>query len=278
MTALVKRNLKLYYRDKTSVFFSLLSVLIILGLYILFLSDVTSNEIPIKEAKAFVDIWMIAGIMAVSSLTSTLGALGVVVMDKENKRLLDFKISPLSNRSLMFAYSLSAVIVGIIMSIIVFLVASVYLFVRVSLVFNTFTYLKILSLIILSVSSSTSIVFFVVSLISTQNAYTTISIVLGTIVGFLTGIYVPIGSLPSFVQTLIIIFPVSHSALLFKQVMLKNSLLDIPVKIMHELEETFGVVYTLGEFTLSIGHSIVYLLVCILLFGTLTVWSLSRKP
>lgn len=277
MTALVKRNLKLYYRDKTSVFFSLLSVLIILGLYILFLSDVTSNELPIKEAKAFVDIWMIAGIMAVSSLTSTLGALGVVVMDKENKRLLDFKISPLSNRSLMFAYLLSAVIVGIIMSIIVFLVASVYLFVRVSPVFNTFTYLKILSLIILSVSSSTSIVFFVVSLISTQNAYTTISIVLGTIVGFLTGIYVPIGSLPSFVQTLIIIFPVSHSALLFKQVMLKNSLLDIPVKIMHELEETFGVVYTLGEFTLSIGHSIVYLLVCILLFGTLTVWSLSRK-
>ena len=39
MIAFAKRNLKLFFRDKSSVFFSLLSVLIVLGLYVLFLGD-----------------------------------------------------------------------------------------------------------------------------------------------------------------------------------------------------------------------------------------------
>jgi multidrug/hemolysin transport system permease protein len=39
MSAMVKRNLKIYFRDKASVFFSMLSVIIIFALYILFIGD-----------------------------------------------------------------------------------------------------------------------------------------------------------------------------------------------------------------------------------------------
>ena len=39
MKGLVIRNLKLYFKDKGAVFFSLLGVLIVIGLYILFLGD-----------------------------------------------------------------------------------------------------------------------------------------------------------------------------------------------------------------------------------------------
>ena len=37
---LCRRNLLLFFRDKSAVFFSLLSVFIIIGLYALFLGDV----------------------------------------------------------------------------------------------------------------------------------------------------------------------------------------------------------------------------------------------
>ena len=40
MIGFAKRNLLLFFRDKTSVFFSLLAVFIIIGLYALFLGDV----------------------------------------------------------------------------------------------------------------------------------------------------------------------------------------------------------------------------------------------
>ena len=40
MITLARRNLKLFFRDRTAVFFSLLSVLVLLGLYVFFLGDV----------------------------------------------------------------------------------------------------------------------------------------------------------------------------------------------------------------------------------------------
>lgn len=40
MIGFAKRNLKLFFRDKSAVFFSLLAVFIIIGLYALFLGDV----------------------------------------------------------------------------------------------------------------------------------------------------------------------------------------------------------------------------------------------
>lgn len=44
MGAFISRILKLYFRDKTAVFFSLLSSFIIIGLYILFLGDTYTSE------------------------------------------------------------------------------------------------------------------------------------------------------------------------------------------------------------------------------------------
>ena len=40
----MKRNLRLFFRDKMSVFFSLLSVFIIIGLYVLFLGDMMTGN------------------------------------------------------------------------------------------------------------------------------------------------------------------------------------------------------------------------------------------
>ncbi|HCD44303.1 MAG TPA: ABC transporter, partial [Lachnoclostridium sp.] len=40
MRVFIERNLKLFFRDRSAVFFYLLSVFIIIGLYALFLGDV----------------------------------------------------------------------------------------------------------------------------------------------------------------------------------------------------------------------------------------------
>ena len=49
MIAFAKRNLKLYFRDKGSVFFSLLGVFVILALYIFFLGDEFTKDIDFEE-------------------------------------------------------------------------------------------------------------------------------------------------------------------------------------------------------------------------------------
>ena len=80
MIPLAIRNLKLYFRDRTAVFFSLLAVFIIIGLYVLFLGDtITADLTEIKGARFLMDSWIMAGLLAVTSVPTTMGAASVVV-------------------------------------------------------------------------------------------------------------------------------------------------------------------------------------------------------
>ena len=65
MFNLAVRNLKIFFRQKSAVFFSLLSVFIIIGLYVLFLGDVWTDYFPegLSEAENLMNNWIIAGIV-----------------------------------------------------------------------------------------------------------------------------------------------------------------------------------------------------------------------
>jgi multidrug/hemolysin transport system permease protein len=77
MIAITSRNLKVFFRDKSAVFFSLLAVFIIIGLYALFLGDVWVNSLTeVHDARFLMDSWIMAGLLAVTSVTTTMGAFG----------------------------------------------------------------------------------------------------------------------------------------------------------------------------------------------------------
>jgi multidrug/hemolysin transport system permease protein len=64
------RNFKVFIRDRLSIFFSFLSVLIIFGLYTLFLNNAWASALPdnVTGGQALMDGWLMAGILAVVSL------------------------------------------------------------------------------------------------------------------------------------------------------------------------------------------------------------------
>ncbi|MCL2321009.1 MAG: ABC transporter permease, partial [Oscillospiraceae bacterium] len=96
MISLVKRNIKVFFRDRTSVFFSLLSVIIVILLYALFLGKSLKSSVQnISHVDFLMDSWVMAGMITVTSVTSTLGAFGVMVMDNNRKISKDFYSSPL---------------------------------------------------------------------------------------------------------------------------------------------------------------------------------------
>ena len=81
--------------------------------------------------------------------------------------------------------------------------------------------IKVLGVLLISVMASSSMTFFLVSFFTNNNAFGTACTVIGTMIGFLTGVYLPIGTLPSAMQWVIKLFPVSHSAALLRQVFLE---------------------------------------------------------
>jgi len=206
MISLIKRNLKLFFRDRISVFFSLLAVFIIIGLYVVFLGNMMVDNLKdllAENARFIINSWVMAGILSVTSITTTMGAFGIMVEDRTKKISKDFSSAPIKRTQLTGGYIVSSFIIGVIMSIAALFVAEIYILANGGKLLELVPLLKLLAVMLLSVFASSSMVFFIVSFFRSLNAFGTASTIIGTLIGFLTGIYIPIGSLPSAVQTVI---------------------------------------------------------------------------
>lgn len=276
------RNLKVFFKDKAAVFFSLLAVFIIIGLYALFLGDVwVSSFEGVPGVRYLMDSWIVAGLLSVTSVTTTMGAYGILVDDKTKRINKDFIASPISNSSLVGGYIFSAIIIGLVMSLVTLLLSEFYIVVNGGQWMSLTVLLKTLALIVLSTVVNSSLVLFIVSFFNSANAFATASTVIGTLIGFITGIYLPVGNLPDAVQWIVKCFPVSHSAVLFRQALMEDpmaaSFAGAPTQIVTEFKQLMGVEFVYGETVATPLVSILVLLATAAVFYGLSVLNLSRK-
>ena len=282
MRSLMERNLKVYFRDKASVFFSLMAVLIIFILYLLFLGDVWMADMPdIDGVKAMMDNWIMAGLLAVTSMTTVMGAFGTMVDDRQHKIIKDFNASPIGRSKLVAGYELASFLIGSVMSLLMLVLSQVYIVARGGALLGPLPALEAVGLILLSALCNTALISFIVSFIKSQNAFGTASSILGTLVGFLTGIYLPIGMLPDGVQTVIKVFPLSHAALLLRRVMMDAPMQQVfagaPEVFSTGFEEQMGITFQFGSQTLPAYASLLILIGATALFYGLATLRFSKK-
>jgi multidrug/hemolysin transport system permease protein len=269
IVALIKRNLKLYYRDKAAVFFSMLGAMLIILLYIMFLGNMikgVAEEFAGDHARFFMDSWIMAGVIAAASMTTCLAGFGIMVDDRAKKIVRDFESSPIPRSRLVLSYVLSSVIIGLSMSFFTFVLAQGYILLYGGQFLSIFGLVQMIGWIILSVSASSAFVFFLVALIKSQNAFGTLSSLIGTLIGFITGVYVPIGNLPDAIQWIIKFFPVSHSAAAMRQIMMNEAvnLAYVPA----EIKTFMGITFQYGDATMMLsGHAIVLVTTFIVFYG-----------
>lgn len=276
------RNLKMFFRDKASVFFSLLAAFIIIGLYILFLGDMLKSGMEnVPHARFLMDSWIMAGLLSVTSVTTTMGAFGIMVTDREKKSAKDFAASPVKRSTLAAGYIASSFLIGLLMTLVTFVLAEGYIMAYGGQMLGIASLIKLLGVMLLSVMSSTAMVLFLVSFFSSNNAFATASSILGTLIGFLTGVYIPLGQLPEAVQTVVKFFPVSHASLLFRQVMMEAPLqaafAGAPQETVSGFKGMMGVSFQIGGTDVSMLASVLVLAGTTVVFFLLSTWNLSRK-
>lgn len=282
MLAFAKRNILLYFRDKATVFFSLLAVIILVALYVVFLGDMTAKQLPDFPAKkALLMSWFIAGMLAITSTTTTLASFGILVEDRANKTYMDFYSSPISRTKLVGGYILSALTIGFLMCLCTLVASNLFLVVAGEAMLSFGKMIVASGVVILAVLASSSMVLLLVSFFKTSNAFAAASTVVGTLLGFLAGIYIPIGSLPDYLQTIVKLFPVSHSAALFRQVLMEtplmNSLAKAPVEIKDAFLFDMGIFYKINGEKMSTLFSVFYLGATTLVFFVLSLLVMKRK-
>lgn len=282
MLTFVGRNLKVFFRDKTAVFFSLLAVFIVLGLYLLFLGDVWTESFPnVVEVKSLMNCWIVAGIIGVTSVTANMGAFGIMVEDKSKNKVKDFTVSPMKNFKIIGGYILSSFVVGSIMSVVALAISQGYLMYSGAEALNVYQLVEAFLVILLTTISNSAMVLFIVSLFNSEKAFSTASTIVGTLIGFITGIYLPISMLPESVQIVVKLFPTSHGISILRQIFMERqmevSFADVPASYIGEFKEIMGVVYYLNDKLVSNTTSIMILIISAVVFFLLGVFLISRK-
>ncbi len=283
---LVLRNLKRYLRDKAAVFFSFLSVIIILALYIFFLGKMQSDNLAshfgdIPGIDWLVASWVMSGIIIVSTVTVPLGAIGNLIDDRVNLTLNDFYVSPIKRNTLALSYLISAWVIGFIMVLINFFVANIYVLMQGGKLLSLIMTVKILGLIILSIMTFSSFFFFLSIFIKTRNAYGMLSTLVGTFIGFLGGIYIPIGVLSKNVQTVISILPVSHAVTLMRRLFMAGAIDKVFTGADAQLYDSYASIYGLnveiGNMQFESWHMLLSMIIFMVIFYALSVFKLIKS-
>lgn len=281
----ISRHNKVFRRDTSLVFFSLLSVLIVIILYALFLQktqvDAIEQVVPASaEIKTMVNEWMVAGLLSMIAVTTTLGAFGIYVKDIESKVLEDFLTTPSSRITIQLSYIANAWIIGFILSVIAFLACELFIVIMGGEWLSFASSLKVIGLLALSVTLSSTINLFFTFLVKTQSAFSTISTIVGTAIGFLCGVYVPMVALPDFMQKVIMFFPISHTTVLLRDVLTEKSIAHIfigNIEAANTYKLNFGITYELNNQVINHSTSYLFIIVTIILFTLISSLLFAKK-
>lgn len=283
---LVNRNVKLYLRDKAAVFFSFLSIVIILMLYILFLGKMQVDAITEyfgdnPNNSWLIASWIMAGILTVSTITVPLGAIGNLIDDRHNEILNDFYVSPINRNILALSYLISAWVIGAIMVAVNMIVGLIYVVFQGGDIPSILQLLKIIGIMLLSIMSFSSFFFYISLFLKTRNAYGTLSTLVGTFIGFLGGIYIPIGQLGSTVQKVMNAIPVAHAVTIMRRVYMEGAVEAVFSGLAPEYYETyadvFGLTIFFGDYEMQGYQMILSLILFMVVFYALSVLRLSKN-
>lgn len=113
----IRRNLRLFCGNRLNILLSFASVLIVIGIYMLFLRDflldtVTRAGVESTFVKEFTDRFMLAGLLIVVNTTTCFGILQLSVADTETGIRRDYLVAPVSHFSLTIGYWVTAVLIS----------------------------------------------------------------------------------------------------------------------------------------------------------------------
>lgn len=287
MLALIKRNIKIYLRNRGAWLASLLTVFIIIGLYALFLGDQLSRGfegIGLEEPRLLTDSWIMAGIISIMPLSISLGAVSIV-NDRSKGLIKDFYCSPISRSKITLGYILSLAIISFLITVIGFALGEIYITANGGELLSLADMLRVLGIIAVDDLATTSIVMFIAMFITSESAYSAICTVIGTVSGFITGIYIPVGALPEGVAIAVKCFPISHAGSMLRQIFTadaiaectKNIPADLKTDVLEQINSEMGIIYSFGDHTVTDFESIIILAATAVLFFVLTAFAAKRK-
>lgn len=296
LTGMVKRNCLVFLKDKGAVFFSLLAMIIVLMLTGIFLGDMNMESVTdlLKQyggardaamdkenAKHLTQYWTLAGLMVVNSLTVTLTVVGTMVSDKAGNKLKSFYTAPVSKFMIAVSYIISAVLIGFVFCMLTFTGYMFYIHMTGGVLLTVPVIGKVMGYTFLNVILFSVIMYLAALFVKSTNAWSSIAMVVGTLVGFMGAVYVPVGSLTDGVVNVLKCFPILHGASLMRKTMCEDMLAKtfegMHAEVLSGYRKAMGIDIFMDSKVISDELQILFLLFCGMITLVLIVLAAKKR-
>lgn len=293
---LTKRNCLVFLRDRSAVFFSLLSMLIVLILMGVFLGDMNVENITnlLKQygevrdaatdkenAQHLVQYWTLSGILVVNAVTVILTVIGTMVNDTSENRLNSFYSSPVSKVGFALSYITAAVLIGFLFCMLTLFVALFYITYTGGAMLSVAALGQIALYTLINVCIFSIIMYLGAIFVKSNSAWSGVATIVGTLVGFVGAIYLPMGNLPESVGNVLKYLPVLHGASVMRKICCADAMeltfLDTPKQLTENFQEHMGITVVMNGKVVSSNFSIFFLLVCGMIALGAVIFVLYRK-
>ncbi|MBE6542975.1 MAG: ABC transporter permease [Ruminococcaceae bacterium] len=222
---LIKRNIKLFFKDKGMFLVSLITPCILLVLYVTFLGNVYRDSFISTLPEGFVfaeelvdgyvGAQLISSILAVSCITVAFCSNMLMVQDKANGTRRDLAVSPIKSHVLAVSYYFATIISTSLICLFAMAVCLVYVGAvgfYMSVADVLFLVLDVLLLVMLGTALSSVINFF----LSSQGQISAVGTIVSSGYGFISGAYMPISQFSEGLQTVIKFLPGTYGTSLVR--------------------------------------------------------------
>lgn len=286
---LIKRNVKLFFKDKGMLFTSLITPIILLVLYATFLANVYEqsltenlpNSIQLSKnvIDGFVASQLMSSLLAVSCVTVAFSSNFLMVQDKVNGTVKDFKTSPVKSSILSLSYYIATLISTFIISVLAMCACLGYVYIKGWYMSSSdviMLFIDVALLILFGTALSSVINFF----LTTQGQITAVGTMVGAGYGFICGAYMPISSFSEGLQKVIMFFPGTYATSLIRNHSLSGVIDEfnsqgIPKMILTSMKDVFDC--NLYFFDKKVEMTTMYLILCITIILLLAIYILLNK-
>ncbi len=280
LLSLIKRNIKLFFKDKCLVIGALVGPIILIVLYFTFLNDVyrdtfksfipegTSNKI----INDIVNGELISSILAVSCITVSFCSNFLMVRDKVNNARSDLLVSPVKSYVLALAYYIATVISSLTIC---------YIALGISLVFVAFSHwfftasslLMLLLDVFLTVLFGTALSSIINFFLTSEGQISAVGTIISAGYGFICGAYMPINSYNSGLKNVIMFTPGTYCTSLIRNHSLAGAfkeMSDWPIEAIKSIKD--GIDCNLYLFDKQISIAGMYGIVLITILVLITIY------
>ena len=298
---LIKRNLLLFFKDWQSILFSLLTSIIVLVLYLLFLKGTfvsaiqsameqypgLASMVPQKDIDMFANLFLLSGILGSAMISVPFSCITVLVKDRANQVDYDILSTHLKRGQIIFAYFVSAVLTSTLLTDIILAVGLIGIRMQGNMYLNISQVVKAFSIVALGSISASAIFMIIVLFFKTVSACEAFFGILSAASGFVIGAYIPISQFSNEIQTVCNLFPASQITIMLRNILLNGFLEHINTSLQGvdqgmfvlSLKEYFTFQAKLFKGYLDMNKMLEYILGVILLciVAQIMIYSVSYK-